>query len=68
MLMAGGGKSDDASFRWFLARVGGGDVVVLRASGTGSYNLYFLGLANLDSVETIVFKSARPMELCSPLE
>lgn len=57
VLMAGGGKSDDASFRWFLSRAGGGDVLVLRTSGTDAYNLYFLGLAKLDSVETIVFKS-----------
>jgi len=57
VLLAGGGKSDDASFRWFLKRAGGGDVVVLRASGTDAYNSYFLGLAKLDSVETIIFKS-----------
>lgn len=57
VLLAGGGKDVDAAFRWFLARAGGGDALVLRASGTNAYNPYFRTLANLDSVETIIFKS-----------
>ncbi|MBI2685093.1 MAG: cyanophycinase [Acidobacteria bacterium] len=58
VLLAGGGKDVDAAFRWFLARAGGGDALVLRASGGDAYQAYFLGLAKLDSVETIVFKSS----------
>lgn len=57
-LLAGGGKTDDESFRWFLAKGGGGDVVVLRASGGDGYHEYFNGLTKLDSVETIVFQAA----------
>ena len=41
VLFAGGGKDVDAAVRWFLIRAGGGEVVVLRASGTGAYNPYF---------------------------
>lgn len=54
-LLAGGSKDVDAAFRWFLARAGGGDVVVLRASGADGYHAYFQQLATLHSVETIVF-------------
>ncbi|MBL8238557.1 MAG: cyanophycinase [Bryobacterales bacterium] len=56
-LLAGGGKDVDEGVRWFLERANGGDVVVLRASGTNAYNPYFMGLAKVDSVETIIFKT-----------
>ena len=36
---------------------GGGDFVVLRASGEDDYNDYIYGLCHCDSVETIVFES-----------
>ena len=36
---------------------GGGDFVVLRASGDDDYNEYIYGLCRCDSVETIVFSS-----------
>lgn len=58
VLLAGGGKDVDAGARWFLERAGGGDVLVLRASGTDAYNPYFMGLAKVDSVETIIFRSS----------
>ncbi len=38
---------------------GGGDFVVLRASGTDEYNDYIFGLCRCDSVETIVFDEGR---------
>jgi cyanophycinase len=44
--------------RWLLERSGGGDVVVLRASGGRGYHRYLSGLVKVDSVETIVFKNA----------
>jgi len=47
----------DYGVRWFLERANGGDVVVLRASGTDAYNPYFMKLTKVDSVETIIFKS-----------
>lgn len=56
-LLAGGGKDNPAAFRWLLERSGGGDLVVLRASGADGYHLFAAELVGLDSVETIVFHS-----------
>jgi len=52
--LIGGGKDPDPAFRWFLARAGGGDVVVIRASGADGYNPYMMKFSQLDSVESIV--------------
>jgi len=52
--LVGGGKDQDAVCRWFLQRSGGGDIVVLRASGADGYNSYFKDLVPVDSVETLV--------------
>ena len=38
-LMGGAGESDEAMI-WFLERAAGGDVVVLRATGSDGYNDY----------------------------
>lgn len=57
-LMGGGGDVDDA-FRWLLNKAAGGDVVVLRASGSDGYNPYLfseLGI-DVDSVESLVFRN-----------
>jgi cyanophycinase len=59
LLLMGGGTDVDAAFAWLIDRSGGGDVLVLRASGTDAYNPYILGLGPADSVETIVLKSRR---------
>lgn len=58
-LMGGATESDEA-MQWFLQRANGGDVVVLRATGSDGYNNYFyqtLGVT-INSVETIVFNNA----------
>jgi cyanophycinase len=52
--LVGGGKDVDSVFRWFLLRSGGGDVVVLRASGADGYNSYMKQLVPVDSVESLV--------------
>lgn len=57
-VLAGGGGDQDDAMKWFLARSGGGDVVVLRASGADGYNKYLFELGKVDSVESIVFLSA----------
>ncbi len=59
-VLAGGGSDNDNAMRWMLQRAGGGDVLVLRASGSNGYNDYFfqeLGVA-VNSVETIRFNNA----------
>lgn len=58
--MMGGATEHDQAMRWFLQRASGGDVLVLRASGSDGYNEYMyseLGVA-VNSVRTIRFNSA----------
>ena len=58
-LMGGAGEIDEGMI-WFLEKANGGDVLVIRASGSDGYNNYMyneLGVS-LNSVETIVFHNA----------
>ena len=54
-LMGGASESDDA-MTWFLERAGGGDVLVLRASGSDGYNNYIYSDLGVDihRVTTVV--------------
>ena len=54
--MMGGASENDNAMIWFLERANGGDVVVLRASGSDGYNNYMysqLGVS-VNSVTTFV--------------
>ena len=53
----GGGTDVDALFTWMNDHSGGGDFVVIRASGADGYNQYVFDLAPFDSVETLVLKN-----------
>ena len=58
--LMGGATEDDNAMSWFLNQANGGDVIVLRASGSDGYNDYLytdLGVT-VNSVETIVFNNA----------
>jgi cyanophycinase len=55
--LMGGGTDVDALFTWMSDRAGGGDFVVIRASGADGYNQYVFDLGNFDSVETLVLPS-----------
>lgn len=59
VVLMGGGPDVDAAFRWMLGRSRGGDVVVIRASGSDGYNDYLFTLDDVgslaDSVATFVF-------------
>ena len=58
--MMGGASENDEAMKWFLQRAAGGDILVLRASGSDGYNEYMyeeLGV-NVNAVETIVFNEA----------
>jgi len=55
--LMGGGTDVDALFTWMGQRAGGGDFVVIRASGADGYNQYVYDLAPFDSVETLVLKN-----------
>ncbi|NUN99796.1 MAG: cyanophycinase [Saprospiraceae bacterium] len=60
VLLAGGGTDNDDAMRWMLHRASGGDVVIIRASGSNGYNDYLyseLG-ETVNSVQTIRFDGA----------
>jgi len=56
-LLMGGGTDVDAAFQWMIGKSGGGDFVVIRATGTDAYNPYIFGLGTVDSVETVIIKN-----------
>ncbi|MDH4110266.1 MAG: cyanophycinase [Gammaproteobacteria bacterium] len=55
IVLQGGGDDVDANYVRMGELGGGGDFVVLRASGGDDYNDYIFSLCGCDSVETIVF-------------
>ena len=55
LLLMGGGADVDAAFANRVApHIKGGNIVVLRTSGTAAYNDYLRGLTNAASVETLI--------------
>lgn len=60
-LLAGGNTDVDSAMQWLIDQSGGGDFVVIRASGADGYNLYVYEelQRTVDSVETIVMKQER---------
>lgn len=58
--LMGGATENDNAMKWLLQKANGGDVVVLRSTGSNGYNNYLystLGI-NVNSVETLVITSA----------
>ena len=56
-VLAGGGSDVAAAFQWMINKSGGGDFVVIRATGTDAYNPWINGLGTVNSVETLIIKS-----------
>jgi cyanophycinase len=57
LLLAGGSTDQDDAMRWMIGRSGGGDFVIIRASGTDAYNPYIYSeLGGVDSSETIILQ------------
>lgn len=54
-VLAGGGTDQPDAFKWMIQRAGGGDIVIIRASGGDAYNKWIFDLGGVDSVETILF-------------
>ncbi len=52
--LMGGGKDLDQAFKWMCERSGGGDFLVLRATGDDAYNPYVQELCHVNSVATLV--------------
>ena len=57
LVLQGGGDDVDANYVRMGARGGGGDFVVLRATGADEYDKYIYGLCRCDSVETLIVDS-----------
>jgi cyanophycinase-like exopeptidase len=70
ILLAGGGIDQDQAMTWFLNRAGGGDVVIIRTSGSDGYNNYLfssLGVT-VNSVTTIRLNNANASTNAEVLE
>lgn len=68
--LMGGATEDDFAMRWFLQQADGGDILVLRTSGSDGYNDYLystLGV-NVNSVESIVYSNPSPTQKAYVLE
>ena len=52
--LMGGGTDLDEAFQWLCDHAGGGDFLVLRATGTDAYNPYVQGICKLNSVATLI--------------
>jgi len=63
-ILMGGGQDVDAAFVWAQAVVSGdkpgGDLVVLRASGSNAYDAYLMGLTSYNSVQTLLIPPGAP--------
>lgn len=57
LLLAGGGTDQPDAFRWLIRKAGGGDIVVLRASGSDGYHPFVMRLGGVDSIESFVVHS-----------
>ena len=55
--LMGGGSDLDLAFRWLCERAGGGDFLVLRATGSDEYNSYIQHFCHVNSVATLVIPS-----------
>ncbi|PSL47523.1 cyanophycinase-like exopeptidase [Chitinophaga niastensis] len=53
VVLIGGGGNVNGAFQWMLERSGGGDVVILTASGNAGYNADIDSLGKVNSVETL---------------
>jgi cyanophycinase len=65
LILMGGSTDVDAAIQWFLQRAGGGDVVVIRATGADGYNQYMYDMVAVNSVETIVIDSRAKADLAT---
>lgn len=57
IVLMGGSTDVDEAMQWLLARSGGGDVLILRATGSTGYNQYLFELGAVNSVETLLIDS-----------
>lgn len=59
-VLMGGSTDVDAAFEWMIERSGGGDFVVIRATGADGYNPYvYTDLGGVNSIESMVIKGKK---------
>ena len=63
ILLMGGSTDVDEALKWMIERSGGGDFVIIRASGSTGYNDYIKELGNINSVETLLIDSREKANL-----
>ena len=57
-VLLGGGSTDvDEGLKWMIRLSGGGDFIIIRASGSTGYHDYLRGLGGVNSVETLLIDS-----------
>lgn len=57
VVLMGGSTDVDEALQWMIRKSGGGDFVIIRASGSTGYNDYIKELGNANSVETLLIDS-----------
>ncbi len=57
IVLMGGSTDVDEALQWMISKAAGGDVVIIRASGSTGYNDYIYGLGSVNSVETLLIDS-----------
>ena len=62
-VLAGGSTDVAEAMQWMMLRSGGGDVVIIRASGSTGYNNYLFDLGEVNSVETLLIDSREKAQL-----
>lgn len=63
VVLMGGGTDVDEAIKWMINKSGGGDFVVIRATGSTGYNDYIKQLGNVNSVETLLIDSREKANL-----
>jgi cyanophycinase len=63
LVLMGGSTDVDPAIQWMLNRSGGGDIVVIRASGADGYNTYMYNMVNVNSVESLIIDSREKANL-----
>lgn len=69
IIMGGGGTDVDAGFVWMHDTIAGssagngGDIVILRSTGTNAYDSYIYGLAKFNSVRTLLLPTCTPASI-----
>jgi len=59
VVLMGGGPDVVTAFKWMIDKSGGGNFVVLRATGTDGYNPFIYEMGGIKSVATLVLTSAK---------